>query len=191
VLLIDAIRCAADRLPDIRLTIVGDGVLRGELEEQTRRLGLEQNVVFAGRRSDVRDLLPRARVFILTSETEGVALSLMEALACGVPAIAPRVGDLADVLADGVNGFLVDDHTPEAFAGRIVELLTNEPLRLRLAAGARRASVAYTVRAMSRRWEEALRPGPAEAAEAEKAIVRQVQPAKPAVVHERELSGKT
>ena len=136
-------------------------MLREALEERSRRLGLTSNVVFAGHRTDVRELLPRARVFILTSETEGVALSLMEALACGVPSIVPRVGDLADVLNDGVNGFLIDDHTPEAFAARIVELLANEPARQAMAAAARRSSEAYAVPAMSRRWEDVLRHGAA------------------------------
>jgi glycosyltransferase involved in cell wall biosynthesis len=122
--------------------------------------------VFAGHRTDVRELLPRARAFILTSETEGVALSLMEALACGVPAIVPRVGDLSDVLIDGVNGFLVDDHTPEAFADRIVELLANEPARRTMAEAARRSSDVYAVPAMSRRWEDVLRHGVAEVVQA-------------------------
>ena len=156
-LLLESIRLAANRLPRIRVTIVGDGVLREELEEMSQRLGLGANVEFAGRRSDVADLLPRARLFILTSESEGVALSLMEALACGVPSIAPRVGDLGDVLIDGVNGFLIDDHRPEAFAAKIVQLLTDEPARLRFAAEARRSSRAYTVAAMTDRWDEILR----------------------------------
>jgi D-inositol-3-phosphate glycosyltransferase len=81
----------------------------------------------------------------------------MEALACGVPSIVPRVGDLGDVLIDGVNGFLVDDHTPEAFAARILELLADEPSRRTMAAAARRSSDAYAVPAMSRRWEDVLR----------------------------------
>jgi len=158
-LLLDAIRLVADRLPHVRVTIVGDGVLRQALEERSSRLGLTSNVTFAGHRTDVRALLPRARAFILTSETEGVALSLMEALACGVPSIVPRVGDLADVLIDGVNGFLVDEHTPEAFASRINDLLADEPARRTMAAAARGSSEAYAVPAMSRRWEDLLRYG--------------------------------
>jgi glycosyltransferase involved in cell wall biosynthesis len=159
-LLLDAIRLAADRLPDLRVTIVGDGVLRGALEAQSRQLGLERTVTFAGQRNDVRELLPRARLFILTSETEGVALSLMEALACGVPSIAPRVGDLGDVLADGVNGFLVDDQTAGGFAAWIVELLSDEPRRLRFADAARRSSSSYSAPAMAERWTGVLRTGP-------------------------------
>lgn len=174
-LLLDSIRLVADRLPGVRVTIVGDGVLREALEERSRRLGLESNVVFAGHRTDVRELLPRARMFILTSETEGVALSLMEALACGVPAIAPRVGDLADVLVDGVNGFLVDAHTPEAFAGRMIALLTDETARRAFAAEARRSSAAYTVSAMSRRWDDVLRWGPAATSPSE--VVQAFRPA--------------
>ena len=154
-----AIACVKERLPGVSATIVGDGVLRRPLEEMARELGLESNVVFTGRRSDVADLLPRARVFVLTSESEGVSLSLMEALACGVPAVAPRVGDLADVIEDCVNGFLIDEHTAEVFAARILELLSDEARRRQFAAEARRTAERYETGVIARRWEDVLGPG--------------------------------
>jgi glycosyltransferase involved in cell wall biosynthesis len=104
------------------------------------------------------DLLARARTFVLTSQSEGVSLSLMEALACGVPAVVANVGDLGDVLVHGVNGYLVDGDAAGAFADRLTELLSNETLRRRFAAAARSSAGEYGVDAIVRRWEEVLTP---------------------------------
>jgi glycosyltransferase involved in cell wall biosynthesis len=157
-LLLEAVAAVRARLGTVSLTIVGDGPLRASLEDAARTLGLDECVTFAGHRADVRDVLSRARVFALTSQSEGVSLSLMEALACGVPAVVPRVGDLDDVLADGVNGFLVDDQTPQGFADRLVDLLSDERLRERFADAARRSAEAYGVEAIRRRWDFVLQP---------------------------------
>jgi glycosyltransferase involved in cell wall biosynthesis len=162
-LLLDALAVVATRNPNLRATLVGDGQLRSALERKARDLGIDRLVTFAGRCADVHDRLPRARVFVLTSRSEGVALSLMEALACGVPAVAPRVGDLEDVLVDGVNGFLIDDHTAEAFAARISSLLEDEALRSRLGVAARTMAGGYELRAVAHRWDAALRGEPAGA----------------------------
>jgi L-malate glycosyltransferase len=157
-LLLDAIAAARARLGRMSALIVGDGPLRAALEDHARTSGLGDAVTFTGHRNDAVDLLARSRVFVLTSQSEGVSLSLMEALACGVPAVVAHVGDLADVLADGVNGYLVDSHDPQKFADRLVQLLSNEALRHRFAEAARLRANAYGVEAITRRWESVLRP---------------------------------
>jgi len=162
-LLLRAIDIVRRRLPEVSLAIVGDGERRPALEQLTRELGLERNVTFMGQRRDVAGLLRQARLFVLASESEGVALSLMEALACGVPAIVPDVGDLADVVTSGENGFLLQDHTPEAFAARIVELLSDPAARARCATAALRSAQAFTREATGRRWEAVLPERPAAA----------------------------
>lgn len=155
-LLLGAMAVVKRTLPDVRLSIVGDGPLRATLEQMVIDLGLVSNVVFEGHRSDVNRVLGEARVFALTSDTEGVSLSVMEALACGVPAVVSNVGDLGDVVVDGQNGFLVDERTPEAFAARITELLTDEPRRLRFAGQARRAAARYEMGAITGCWDRVL-----------------------------------
>ncbi len=155
-LLLRAIHLVKQRVPGVSLAIVGDGERRHALERLSHDLDLESNVIFLGQRRDVADLLRQARLFVLTSESEGVALSLMEALACGVPSIVPSVGDLGDVLVDGQNGFLLDDHTPEAFAKRITGLLIDDAQRARFAAAAARSAHAFTRDATARRWEAVL-----------------------------------
>jgi L-malate glycosyltransferase len=157
-LLLKAVAAVRARLDRVSVMFVGDGPLRPELEAQARDLNLGDAVTFTGHRSDAVDLLARARVFVLTSQSEGVSLSLMEALACGVPAVVANVGDLADVLEHGVNGFLVDGDEPGDFADRLVELLSNERLRSQFASAARSGAARYGVEATTRRWEAVLRP---------------------------------
>src|SRR3954471_14385477 len=152
-LLLQAVHLVKEQVPTVSLTIVGEGELRQRLEASVRALGLASNVRFAGQRDDVSELVSRARMFVLTSKTEGVSLSLMEAFACGVPAVVTDVGDLADVVTDGVSGFLVADGSAERFAARVVELLRDEPLRRRFAVEALRASGTYRMDAITRRWD--------------------------------------
>jgi glycosyltransferase involved in cell wall biosynthesis len=142
--------------PDLTATIVGDGPLREELERLSRDLGLAGHVLFVGRQTAVEDWLRRARVFVLTSDSEGLSLSLVEALRCGLPAVVARVGDLEDVVADGVNGYLVAERSPEAFARRILDLVGDPARRARFAEAALRSAARFDAESQGRLWDVAL-----------------------------------
>ena len=157
--LIGAIALAAETLPGLRAAIVGDGPLRDRLEHLAQERGIRERITFAGRSGDVAAWLRRSRVFVLTSASEGLALSLMEALMCHLPAVVPDVGDLRDLVEDGVNGFLIDPPSDRAFADAIVQVLA-EPARYsryRAAAGAR--STSYMPQQIALRWEGPLTAG--------------------------------
>jgi L-malate glycosyltransferase len=143
-------------LPAVTATVVGDGPRRRELEELAHRLGLDRNVTFAGHQQDVEPWLGRARLFVLTSASEGLSLSLMEAMMRGLPAVVSHVGDLGELVEDGVNGFLVSEPTPDAFAARMVELLTNSERRQRFASAARHSAERHELAGVARRWDDIL-----------------------------------
>ena len=147
----------AAEIPHIRLVIVGDGPLRAELETQAHQLGISGNVTFAGHQSDVFAWLRRSRVFVLTSDSEGLPLSVMEAMTAGLPAVASDVGDLADLVRDGANGCLPPRRDVDAFARRIVELLSDEERYERFVAEARRSAIPYSLEGMTARWDLILR----------------------------------
>jgi glycosyltransferase involved in cell wall biosynthesis len=109
-----------------RLIIVGDGVLRSAIVARIKALGLDASVVFAGLRSpqEVADLLQIADAFLLTSAYEGMPMSVLEALGCGVPVVTTKVGEVRRVVHSGLNGQVVDDRSPEAFARAALELLS-------------------------------------------------------------------
>lgn len=103
-----AIRAMADvvkEIPDARLVLVGDGELRQELEQEAAALGLEENVVFAGMQTHPEDFLAKADVFVLSSNREGLPLSVLEAMAAGLPVISTDVAGLPDLIGD--NGVLI------------------------------------------------------------------------------------
>jgi glycosyltransferase involved in cell wall biosynthesis len=155
-LFLDTVARVKRRRADVRAAVLGDGPGRPGLEARARALGLEGHVVFAGQQADVETWLRRARVFVLTSDTEGLALSMMEAMLCGLPVVVSRVGDLADLVEDGVNGYLVAERTPDAFAAPILELLGDEQRRLAFGAAARRAAERYELSATTRTWDAIL-----------------------------------
>ena len=151
-----AMRRLLDEMPIVTASIVGDGPLREALERRARDLHLEDHVTFRGPRSNMAAEFGRAAVFVLTSETEGLSLALLEAMTCGLPAVVSDVGDLADLVEDGVNGYLVPDQTPEAFATAIARLLRHDALRDRFSAAARRTAQRHDTRAASARWQHVL-----------------------------------
>jgi glycosyltransferase involved in cell wall biosynthesis len=153
---VEVVRVLATKRPGFRAAIVGDGPLSGALEAQSARHGLQDHLTFAGRQTDVGAWLARARIFMLTSESEGLALAIMEAMTCGLPVVAPRIGDLADLVEDGVNGFLVPEPDIAQLADAVQALL-DDPARLaRFSAAAERTARRYHLPAAIEKWDAVL-----------------------------------
>jgi glycosyltransferase involved in cell wall biosynthesis len=158
-LFLAAVRLVCDTLPAAKAVIVGDGPLRATLQAKAEALGIAANVTFVGHQANVEAWLRQARIFVLTSQSEGLALSLMEAMFCGLPAIVPQVGDLSELVEDGVNGYLVADQTPQTFAKHICDLLTNDERYGKFSRAARAAAQRYESEAVTRRWDEVIASG--------------------------------
>jgi glycosyltransferase involved in cell wall biosynthesis len=136
-LLLRAYRVAA-RTEHLRLVVAGDGSMRTGLERLAHQLGIAGHVHWLGRVSheQLPRLLNAADVFVLTSRFEGMPIALLEALACGLPAVAPAVGEVPLVLSDGQNGRVVVDRSPEGFADAISWVLAAPAEQLSAAAAA-------------------------------------------------------
>jgi glycosyltransferase involved in cell wall biosynthesis len=105
-----------------------------------------------GFRTDVADLLRASDVFVLPSLAEGFALSLIEALAAGLPVVATRVGGAPEVIENGVNGYLVPPGDPAALARAVVEILgQGDPVHAQMVKAARVTAARYSVDAMADR----------------------------------------
>jgi len=107
------------------LVIIGDGSLREKLEQCEERCVLGDAVTFLGMRQDVADLVKEFNVFVLSSKTEGVSLTLLEAMSCCIPVVATDVGGNAEVVDDGVTGFIVPQNA-QNMADKIEWLLKHE-----------------------------------------------------------------
>jgi len=124
--LLRAVALAIREVPDLQLKLVGDGPERAKLEGLTRELGITSCVEFLGERTDVPSLLAQAGFFVSSSLTEGISLTLLEAMAVGLPVVATAVGGNSEIVADGVTGQLVPPANPEALARAIVTMCRNE-----------------------------------------------------------------
>lgn len=123
--LLRAVALVARAAPDFRLEVAGDGPSRAELERLAHELGLDARVRFLGEVRDVPALLARASLFVLPSLTEGISITLLEAMARGLPAVATRVGGNPEVVLDGKTGRLVSPGDPAELAQALLQLQGN------------------------------------------------------------------
>ncbi len=121
--------------------MVGDGPDRPEAHRLSRELGIEKHVTFMGKQDHVERIFPQMHVLLMPSEMESFGLAALEAMACGVPPVATRVGGVPELITDGVDGFLEPVGDIAAQSRRVVELLTNPSLHQKMAEAARRTAV--------------------------------------------------
>ena len=144
--------------PSFRLEIAGDGTCRSALGRLAGELGIENHVRFLGEVRDVATVLGRASMFVLPSLTEGISLTLLEAMARGLPVIATRVGGNPEVVSDGQSGLLVSPGAPGALADAILRLAGDTETSRRMGeAGRRRVERHFDARAMVRAYESLYR----------------------------------
>ena len=106
-----------------RLAVVGDGPCLAELRNEANRLGIAQQIDFFGARNDVPALLPGMTLFTLSSITEGISMTILEAMACGVPIVATDVGGNREIVNPPECGLIVPARDPQALASAYLELL--------------------------------------------------------------------
>lgn len=145
--LIDACARLRQTIPDFRLYMIGDGPLRGALEEQTRNLHLEDRIQFTGPLQNDRvfeyltedSILVMPCVYAADGERDGIPTVIIEAMAMGINVISTRVSGIPELIEDGVNGLLVEPGDDAALAEAIIRLHTNQELadRLKQAVGSK------------------------------------------------------
>lgn len=113
----------------LRLVMVGDGPLLGQVRSEVQTLGLEDIVWLPGDRSDVPDLLALMDIFVLPSLAEGISNTILEAMATGLPVVATRTGGNPELVRDGENGFLVPVGDHRAMAETLARML-DEPAQI-------------------------------------------------------------
>jgi glycosyltransferase involved in cell wall biosynthesis len=122
--------------PSARLLIIGEGPERPRLEALTRAHRLEDGITLAGKMPDPWNLLPGAKVFVLSSVKEGLPFVLLEAMAAGIPIVASRVGGIPEIVTDEHSALLVPPGDPPALARAICRLLQDGELGAALARAA-------------------------------------------------------
>jgi glycosyltransferase involved in cell wall biosynthesis len=147
--LIDAAHLVVRDMPDVRFVILGEGELREHLERQVREYHLEKHVLLPGFRTDVLGCMKSFDLFAMSSVTEGLGTSLLDAMACGRAIVATRTGGIPEVVSDNVTGVLVPPRDHTAMAHAIVALLHDSAKRRQMGeAGRIRVDERFTVERM-------------------------------------------
>ena len=134
------VEALADARGEWRASFVGEGPLRAAIAEEVCSRGLESRIELLGTRGDVPELLASADVFVLSSRSEGFPVSILEAMAVGLPVVATDVGGVAEAVLDGETGLLVPPGDGRALSAALERLLRDDALRRRLGdAGRERA----------------------------------------------------
>lgn len=118
--------------PDAWFVIVGDGALRSDVEVALQAAGIADRVILTGLRRDVPELMAAFDVFVLSSLWEGLPRVLPQAMATGLPIVTTRADGSAEAVTDGENGFLVERGQPEALAEKVLVLLADGGLRIKM-----------------------------------------------------------
>lgn len=139
--LLRALRSICDNHPSlgrrVKLVIVGDGPLRGNLESASQSLGLADRVAFTGARSDTPEQFRAMDLFVLPSLNEGISNTILEAMATGLPVVAARVGGNPEVVEDGITGTLYDADAGSGLEAAVMHYLSRPDLRCRHGAAGR------------------------------------------------------
>ncbi|HYE73816.1 MAG TPA: glycosyltransferase [Blastocatellia bacterium] len=154
-LLLAAFAKAVQQIERAKLLIVGEGIEQEAIHHEIQRLGLSDQVQMLGVRRDVARILAAADVFVLSSDREGLPIAIIEALAAARPVIATAVGDIPEVISDGVTGRIVPPRNSEALTAALVELLGDSALATSMGLSARQSVVErYTTDAMLSQYDQ-------------------------------------
>jgi glycosyltransferase involved in cell wall biosynthesis len=154
--LLKAISLLRSDYPELIGLLVGDGPERGRLEQEVKRLGLEANLIFLGHQECVADFIRLFDVAVLSSKyREGCSNFIMEAMYCGKPVVTTDVGGSAELVVNGVTGWVVEKENPKALASAIKKLLRDSQLRQQMGvSGRRRIEKEFMIEQMVRRTEQ-------------------------------------
>ena len=144
--LIMAMKLIHNEMPSVQLVLVGDGNERDRLETLSSELDIYKSVEFVGKipHEDVQAYLQDADVFVLPSLSEGFPNVLLEAMACGLPIVATRIGGIPDIIEDGIHGYLVESKNFYELATKIMDILQDVEFSKKISSANKEEARAYS-----------------------------------------------
>lgn len=161
-ILLKMVAVLVKEFPKLRCLIVGDGPKRADLEALVSSLHIKNHVLFHGPSNDVEKLLQRAKMFVMTSASEGLPMAVVEAMSCGLPVVVPRINEISNLVTDDQDGFLVNEQKPRLYAEACRKLLGDKILRKRMGHRAAESirnkyAKSFSLKAIQSVWEEVLK----------------------------------
>ncbi|MEJ8734542.1 glycosyltransferase [Mediterraneibacter sp. ICN-202921] len=151
------IKCMANILKEnknIKLVLIGEGELKNEIEQLVSELKLNENVHFTGNVSNVEEYLAAADIYVMTSDYEGLPLSVIEAMAAGLPIVTTKAGGVVNLVKDGQNGILVDVGDEEAISDAVLNLIKDSEKRQEMGEKSQELAKEYSVERMVEEYEK-------------------------------------
>lgn len=148
-----AFKNVSTKIPDVSLILVGDGPLKDELKKLAEDLGILPQIQFAGTQSDIVPFLKHADLFVLSSQSEGLPMVILEAMASELPIISTDVGGISELIINRKTGLTVPPKSTEALTHSIIQLLTQRDFAKELASNARKTVLEhYSQEAITRQY---------------------------------------
>ena len=144
-----------NEVKNAELILVGDGTHHNVLEEEARKMGVQDCVCLMGERSDIPDILAKADVYISTSHREGLPLSILEAMAAELPVIATNVGGCSDIVRD--NGVLIEDDDQAALEAAMIKLANDPQMRDKMGYASKKIALEYDAKSCAQKYLEVYR----------------------------------
>jgi glycosyltransferase involved in cell wall biosynthesis len=154
-MMLRGLKLILEKIPDICLVIAGAGEEEQKLKMLARQIEVEEHVKFIGLRFDLPEIYPLFDVFLLTSFSEGISITLLESMSCGLPSVVTEVGGNREVLVEGLTGFFVGIDDDQLLAQRVCELLQNTKLAARFGEAAqRRIDKEFSLQGMMEKYRQ-------------------------------------
>ncbi len=146
---IEAAKLIKSKRNDVHFLIIGDGPLRNEVKQWVLQSGIKSHIHLLGFREDVPQLLKALQVFMISSETEGLGTSILDAFASEVPVVATEAGGIPELVMHGKTGYLAPVKSPEKLAAGVLEILSNKAFADQLVQGATSHLKSFTKESMA------------------------------------------
>ena len=143
----------AKEFPEWSVKVLGEGMLRPQLEEKIRTLGLQGSFLLPGEVKDVTNELEASDILCLTSEYEGFGIVLIEAMAKGIPVVAFEYVGVHDIINDNMDGFIVPFGDIDAYAQKLKQLMTDKDLYERLSTAALSSVHKFDKELVMKKWD--------------------------------------
>jgi glycosyltransferase involved in cell wall biosynthesis len=155
---LEAAKKILEKIPKVKFLLIGDGPLRQQYEEMVRKLGMSQNILFLGNRTDVAAIISSLDISVLSSTSEGLSNVILESMAAGKPVVATDVGGNSEMVMDGMTGYLIPPANSDAMTNAILNLLENSDKAKAMGSEGKKVVLAkFTVEAMVKSYENLYR----------------------------------
>lgn len=153
ILLIEAFKLVKEKVNNTKLHIIGDGELRDKIEEKIIELDLKNDVILRGKREDINAELNKANVFVLSSNYEGLPLSVLEAMSCGLPIVSTNAGGVIDIVKNEINGLIVERNNKVELANAMIKMCDNKKLIKDMGTKSHELSEKYDIKKVANEYE--------------------------------------